>query len=45
MTKRLLIVTACLWSSLAANAELALKEIRTASKDVLVAYFKNSDQL
>jgi endoglucanase len=42
MTKRLLIVTICLWSSLAANAELTLKEIRTASKDVLVAYFKST---
>jgi endoglucanase len=42
MTKRLLIITVCLWSSLAANAELTLKEIRTASKDVLVAYFKST---
>src|ERR1039458_8001626 len=40
--KRLLIITFCLWSSLAAKAELALKEIRTASKDVLVAYFKST---
>jgi endoglucanase len=42
MTKHLLIVTACLWSSLAANAELTLKEVRTASKDVLVACFKST---
>ena len=39
--KHLLIIAICLWSSLAANAELALKEIRTASKDVLVACFKS----
>jgi len=32
----------CLWFSLAANAELTLKEIRTASKDVLVAYFQSN---
>jgi len=42
MTKRLLIVTACLCSSLVANGELILNEIRTASKDVLVAYFKST---
>jgi endoglucanase len=42
LMKRLLIITICLWSSLAANAELTLKEIRTASKDVLVAYFKST---
>jgi endoglucanase len=40
--KRLLIITFCLWSSLAAKAELTLKEVRTASKDVLVAYFKST---
>ena len=40
--KYLLIIVICLGSSLAANAELALKEIRTASKDVLVAYFKST---
>jgi len=40
--KHLLIIAICLRSSLAANAELALKEIRTASKDVLVAYFKST---
>jgi hypothetical protein len=40
--KHLLIIATCLCSSLAANAELALKEIRTASKDVLVAYFKST---
>jgi hypothetical protein len=40
--KRLLIVAVCLWSSLAANAELRFKEIRTASKEVLVAYFKST---
>ncbi|HWH68545.1 MAG TPA: hypothetical protein VNT26_04130, partial [Candidatus Sulfotelmatobacter sp.] len=39
---RLLILALCLWASLAANAELALKEIRTASKDVLVAFFKST---
>jgi endoglucanase len=42
MFRRLLIVAACLSSSLAAQAELTLKEIRTASKDVLVAYFKST---
>jgi endoglucanase len=40
--KRLLILAISLGSSLAANAELTLTEIRTASKDVLVAYFKSS---
>ena len=40
--KHLLILAFCLGWSLAANAELALKEIRTASKDVLVAYFKST---
>ncbi len=40
--KRLLIIALCLRSSLAAHAELTLKEIRTASKDILVAYFKST---
>ena len=40
--RQLLILAFCLGWSLAANAELALKEIRTASKDVLVAYFKST---
>jgi endoglucanase len=40
--KHLLIIAVWLGSSLAADAELTLKEIRTASKDVLVAYFKST---
>jgi endoglucanase len=40
--KRLLLITLCFCSSLAANAELTLKEIRTASKDVLVAFFTST---
>ena len=40
--KRLLAVALILCSILAANAELTLKEIRTASKNVLVAYFKST---
>jgi endoglucanase len=40
--KLLLTITLSLWTSLAANAELTLKEVRTASKDVLVAYFKST---
>ena len=40
--KRLLAAALCLGSILAANAELTLKEIRTASKNVLVAYFKST---
>jgi hypothetical protein len=42
LMKRLLMVAICLCSPLVANAELAFKEIRTASKDVLVAYFKST---
>src|SRR5262245_28872718 len=37
-----LLVGICLCAPLVANAELAFKEIRTASKDVLVAYFKST---
>ena len=40
--KRLLAAAICLSSILAANADLTLKEIRTASKNVLVAYFKST---
>jgi endoglucanase len=40
--KNLLMATLCLGSSLAGYGELTLKEIRTASKDVLVAYFKST---
>ena len=40
--KRLLIAVISLCVSLAANAELTLKEIRTASNNVLVAYFKST---
>ena len=40
--KRLLIIALCLGSVTAVNAELTLKEIRTASKDVLVAYFTST---
>jgi endoglucanase len=40
--KRLLILTGFMACSLPANAELSLKEIRTASNDVLVAYFKST---
>jgi len=40
--KRPLVLALCLCSPLVANAELTLKEIRTASKDVLVAYFKST---
>ncbi len=38
---RLVTLTLC-WSLLAAHAELTFQEIRTASKDVLVAYFKST---
>ncbi len=37
-----LFIVSFLCASVAANAELTLKEIRTASKDVLVAYFKST---
>jgi endoglucanase len=40
--KRLFIIGVCLCSTLAANAALTLKEVRTASKNVLVAYFKST---
>jgi endoglucanase len=40
--KHLLILALGLGWSMAANAEFAFKEIRTASKDVLVAYFKST---
>ena len=40
--KHLLIFIVCLCLSQTARAELALKEIRTASKDVLVAYFTST---
>jgi endoglucanase len=40
--KRLLILAICLYSSLAANAALTLTEIRTASPNVLVAFFKST---
>ena len=40
--KNLALIVFCLSASFAANAELAFKEIRTASKDVLVAYFKST---
>ena len=42
LMKHLLMVAICMCSPLVANAELAFKEIRTASKDVLVAYFKST---
>ena len=42
LIKRLLVLAVCLWSLLAAKADLTLKEIRTASKDVLVGYFKST---
>ena len=37
-----MVVALCLCSTLAANAALTLKEIRTASNNVLVAYFKST---
>jgi len=40
--KHLLTIALCLCSLLAANAEPTLKEIRTASKDILVTYFKST---
>lgn len=40
--KRLVILGACISSVLAAHAELTLREIRTASKDLLVAYFTST---
>jgi len=40
--KRRLILILCLGVSLATKADLTLHEIRTASKDVLVAYFKST---
>jgi endoglucanase len=40
--KRLLVLASFLCCCLSANAELSLKEIRTASNDVLVAYFKST---
>jgi endoglucanase len=40
--KHLLTIALCLCSLLAANAEPTLKEIRTASKDILVVYFKST---
>jgi endoglucanase len=40
--KPLALITLYLGASLAAQAELSLKEIRTASKDVLVAYFNST---
>ena len=40
--KRLSVLASCLCCSLSANAELSLKEIRTASNNVLVAYFKST---
>jgi endoglucanase len=40
--KRLLFIALCVCSSQASNAELTLKEIRTASKDILVAYFTST---
>jgi len=40
--KRILALAVCLCSSVTANAELSLKEIRTASNDILVAYFKST---
>ncbi|MFI5380229.1 MAG: glycoside hydrolase family 9 protein [Tepidisphaerales bacterium] len=40
--KHLLVFAVCLCSSLAADAALSLKEVRTASNTVLVAYFKST---
>jgi len=42
MMKRLWVLAGFMACSLPANAELSLKEIRTASNDVLVAYFKST---
>ena len=40
--KRLLVLAILLGSSASADAALTLKEIRTASNNVLVAYFKST---
>ncbi len=39
--KRLSVLVSCLFCSLSVHAELSLTEIRTASNNVLVAYFKS----
>ena len=40
MNYRVIVYLLC--ASVAANAELTFKEIRTASKDILVAYFQST---